>query len=304
MKKLIFVFAIFCMALVACENSGSKNATTNLNQISVDTDSESDKFSYSIGMIIGNTLKNNQIDSIDYDVINRAFEDSEGNQIAYTLISREVQSLLGEEVDLADIDKNIIKKAIDDVLQQDSTILTMQQVNASYRSYLQNNQTKIGEQNLEAGKAFLEANKAKEGVQVTDSGLQHMLIQEGTGETPTTDHVVEVTFRGTNIDGEEFLNTPEGQPAYVDLADQKANIPGLVEGLQLYPAGSQFKLILPSNLAFGNNRMSPEVGPNSTVILEIDSVGIMDAQRASEYRKAREEYMKQMEAMQRQQQGR
>ena len=303
MKKLFFVLAIASIGLVACEEEGNikKPASKNLDNVTVDTDSESEKFSYSIGMIIGNTLKNNQVDSIDYGVINRAFEDSEDDQIAYTLVSREVQSLSGEEVNMENVNQDIIQRAIYDVLEGDTTLLSMQEVNTAYRTFMQNNQTRIGEQNLAKGKNFLESNKAKEGVEVTDSGLQHMLIEEGNGEMPNDNDLVEVAFVGTSVSGEEFINTSNSQAAYIDLAEENSDIPGLVEGLQLYPEGSRYNLYVPSNLAFGNNRMSPEVGPNSTVILKIDSVKIMDAQTRREYRQARDQYRQQM---QRQQQGR
>ena len=303
MKKLFFVLAIASIGLVACEEEGNikKPASKNLDNVTVDTDSESEKFSYSIGMIIGNTLKNNQVDSIDYGVINRAFEDSEDDQIAYTLVSREVQSLSGEEVNMENVNQDIIQRAIYDVLEGDTTLLSMQEVNTAYRTFMQNNQTRIGEQNLAKGKNFLESNKAKEGVEVTDSGLQHMLIEEGNGEIPNDNDLVEVAFVGTSVSGEEFINTSNSQAAYIDLAEDNSDIPGLVEGLQLYPEGSRYNLYVPSNLAFGNNRMSPEVGPNSTVILKIDSVKIMDAQTRREYRQARDQYRQQM---QRQQQGR
>ena len=306
MKKILFVFAIASLGLVACEENGNNKVAkqSNLEKVSVNTDSESEKFSYSIGMIIGSTLKNNQVDSIDYSVVNRAFDDSQNDQMAYTLISREVQSLLGEEVNMDNVDQTIIKRAIKDVLHEDSTLLSMQEVNTSYRTFMQNNQTKIGERNLAEGKEYLEANKAKENIQVTESGLQHRLIEEGAGEMPSNNDVVEVSFSGTNLAGDEFINTANGQPAYIDLSDENADIPGLMEGLRLYPAGSQFELFLPSNLAFGNNRMSPEVGPNSTVIIKVDSVNILEPAAKNEYRQAREQYMRQMEELQRQQQGR
>lgn len=306
MKKLVFILSVVSVGFMACKEEGGNKLKTasnkNYSNVTVDTDSESEKFSYSIGMIIGSTLKNNSVDSIDYSVIDRAFDDSEKDQIAYTLTSREVQNLLGEEVNVESIDQDILKRAIYDVLEGDTTLLTMPEVNTSYRTFLQNNQTKIGEKNLQAGKTFLESNKNNEGVQVSDSGLQYQLIEEGTGEMPGNTDVLEVDFTGTTIDGEEFLSTPDEQPAYVDLADNQSEIQGLMEGLTLFPAGSHFKLFIPSNLAFGANRMSPEVGPNSTVVIEVNDFQIMDSEKKAEYKRQKEEYMKQLEQMQRQQQ--
>lgn len=307
MKKTIFTLSIATLSLVACKEqtngtSVTKSVSTkNLKTVVVDTDSESEKFSYTIGMIIANTLKGSGVDSIDYGVVVNAFEDSKEAQIAYSLASREAQALAGEEVDLAQLDKQIMQKGMYDVLEADTTLLTMQEGSTSYRAFLENNQTKVAERNLETGKTYLEGNKANEGVQITDTGLQHLSIKKGEGKLPTKKDVVEVVFSGENLAGKEFLSTPVEQPAYIDLSDETSEIPGLMEGVKLYPTGSEFKLFVPSNLAFGANRVSPEVGPNSTIILHVKDVKIMDAKQKAEYKKAKREYLAQMKKMQRQQ---
>ena len=310
MKKIILALAITSVGLMSCEENGensiSNSSNEDLTAVDVNTDSESEKFSYSMGMIIGNTLKNNDVDSVNYGIVNRAFDDSENEQMAYMLIAREVQSLTGEEVDLNNVDQSVLKRGIYDVLENDTTLLTMPEMNTSYRGYLENNNLKVGERNLEKGKSFLESNKANEGVQVTDSGLQYQLIEEGSGEALTADDVVLVDLTGTSIHGEEFINTADqGQPLPVDLgATANAgglSIPGLVEALQLVPAGSKLKVFIPSNLAFGDQRLSPEVGPNSTIIFDIQDVQPMSAEQKQQYLQQMEQQRQMMQQMQRQQ---
>lgn len=310
MKKIIFALSLATLSVVACKNETSSASTTktvstkNLKTLVVNPDSESEKFSYTIGMIIANTLKGNGVDSINYGIIERAFNDSQEEQIAYSLASREAQALATEEVDLSSLDTKIMQKGMYDVLEGDTTLLTMQEGSTSYRAFLENNQTKVAERNLEASKTFLEGNKTKEGVKVTDTGLQHLEIKKGEGKVPTNKDVVEVVFSGENLVGKEFLSTPVEQPAYIDLSDNSSEIPGLMEGVKLYPSGSEFKLFVPSNLAFGANRVSPEVGPNSTILLHVKDVKIMDAKQKAEYKKAKKQYLEQMKKMQRQQQMR
>lgn len=314
MKKIVFAISLAAIAFAGCKDgasTGVKGGNNNFKSVNVNTDSESEKFSYSIGMIVGNTLKNNNIDSIDYDIINRAFKDSENDQMAYMMVAREVQSLAGEELDLASVDQSIMKRAIYDVLQGDTTLISMPEVNKAYTGFLENNQTKVGERNLEAGKTFLEANKAKEGVKTTDSGLQYQLIEEGSGEKFSTNDVVLVDLVGTNANGDEFVNTQDGgqklpvilNPKYGNVSGLE--IPGLIEGINLFPAGSIYKLYIPSNLAFGPQRLSPEIGPNSTIVLEVKGVEKMPADQQKQYLQQVERQMEQqrmmMQQMQRQQ---
>jgi FKBP-type peptidyl-prolyl cis-trans isomerase len=124
---------------------------------------------------------------------------------------------------------------------------------------------------LADGKAFLEENALKEGVEVLPSGLQYTILEEGSGASPTrTDRVV-VNYRGTFVDGTQFASSYDtGQPATLEVGQV---IPGFQEGLQLMKLGSKWKLFIPPDIAYGE-RGRQGVPPNSTLIYEIELLEI------------------------------
>jgi len=126
--------------------------------------------------------------------------------------------------------------------------------------------------NLSEGKAFLETNKARTGVVTTASGLQYEVITQGTGPKPKKTDKVSVNYRGTLIDGTEFDSSyTRGQPATFQL---DAVIPGWTEALQLMPVGSKYKVFLPSELAYGERGAGAQIGPNATLIFEVELLSI------------------------------
>ncbi len=135
--------------------------------------------------------------------------------------------------------------------------------------------------NLEDGKAFLAANKAKDGVKVTKSGLQYIVLKEGNGEVPTKASTVSTHYRGKLIDGTVFDNSYEGDEP--TEADKPASfgvtqvIKGWTEALQLMKVGAKYRLFLPSELAYGENG-PPGIGPNSVLVFDIELVSSMEGQ--------------------------
>lgn len=126
--------------------------------------------------------------------------------------------------------------------------------------------------NLKAGEAFLAANKQKPGVHELPSGLQYEIITEGTGPKPLATNKVTCHYHGTLIDGTIFdSSVKRGQPATFPL---NMVIKGWTEALQLMPVGSKWKLFLPPNLAYGNRQTGAHIGPNSTLIFEVELLGI------------------------------
>jgi len=124
--------------------------------------------------------------------------------------------------------------------------------------------------NLKAGEKFLAANKNKPGVVALPSGLQYEVIQEGTGVKPLASNNVTCHYHGTLIDGTVFdSSVKRGQPATFPL---NAVIKGWTEALQLMPVGSKWKLYIPPHLAYGNRGVSKEIGPNSTLIFEVELI--------------------------------
>ena len=125
-------------------------------------------------------------------------------------------------------------------------------------------------ENLKAGEEFLAENAKREGVISLPSGLQYEVITMGSGEKPMAHQTVSCHYHGTNIKGEIFdSSVRRGQPASFPL---NAVIKGWTEALQLMPAGSKWKLFLPPHLAYGNRNISREIGPNSTLIFEVELI--------------------------------
>lgn len=126
--------------------------------------------------------------------------------------------------------------------------------------------------NLAAGKAFLEQNALREGVVSLESGLQYEIMQEGDGPKPKATQTVSCHYHGTLIDGKVFDSSVQrGRPASFPL---NRVISGWTEALQLMPVGSKWRLFLPPHLAYGNQQVSAEIGPNSTLIFEVELLGI------------------------------
>ncbi|OHB83209.1 MAG: hypothetical protein A2Z38_02145 [Planctomycetes bacterium RBG_19FT_COMBO_48_8] len=135
-------------------------------------------------------------------------------------------------------------------------------------------EAKEAAENLAAGTAYLEANKAKEGVKVLPSGLQYKVVTEGTGNTPTADDKVKTNYRGTLIDGTEFDSSyKRNKPAEFPV---KGVIKGWTEALQLMKEGGKWELYIPANLAYGE-RGRPGIPANSTLIFEIELLEIVQA---------------------------
>ncbi|NCF61394.1 MAG: hypothetical protein GWP58_00960 [Gammaproteobacteria bacterium] len=125
--------------------------------------------------------------------------------------------------------------------------------------------------NAAEGDKFMLENRAKEGVVMTDSGLQYKVIQMGEGAKPAATDTVTVHYRGTLLDGQEFDSSySRNQPMTFQLNQV---IPGWTEGVQLMPVGSKFMFYIPPNLAYGPNGGGP-IGPNSTLIFEVELLGI------------------------------
>jgi FKBP-type peptidyl-prolyl cis-trans isomerase len=120
--------------------------------------------------------------------------------------------------------------------------------------------------------AFLAANKAKEGVKTTESGLQYRVLTEGKGAKPGPDDTVEVNYKGTLIDGTEFDSSyKRGESVTFPVSGV---IPGWTEALQLMPVGSKYELVIPSDLAYGPGGTGGVIGPNATLIFEVELLDI------------------------------
>lgn len=130
----------------------------------------------------------------------------------------------------------------------------------------------IADRNLAAGEAFLEENERSEGVVTTASGLQYLVLHEGDGPRPKASDSVTVHYRGTLIDGMEFDSSYQrDEPASFPL---QGVIPGWSEALQLMRVGSRYRLFIPPHLAYGERGAGLMIGPNATLIFEVELLEI------------------------------
>ena len=142
---------------------------------------------------------------------------------------------------------------------------------AAKRAEADQQRASMGSINATEGDKFMLDNRVKEGVQVTDSGLQYQVVVMGDGAKPASSDKVTVHYRGTLLNGEEFDSSySRNQPTSFQL-DQV--IPGWTEGLQLMPVGSKFMSFIPPNLAYGPNGGGP-IGPNATLTFEVELLSI------------------------------
>jgi FKBP-type peptidyl-prolyl cis-trans isomerase FklB len=199
--------------------------------------SQKDKMSYVIGRDIGNNLKRQSID----------------------------------------IDPNILARGIKDVLSGGKSLLSEQEIRetiAAFQKEMTAKQEDVANKNKKDGEAFLAENKKKEGVKTLPSGLQYKVIKAGAGKKPKLNETVTAHYRGTLINGTEFDSSHRrGQPASFPVSGV---IPGWTEALQLMEEGAKWQIFIPSNLAYGERGSGQEIGPNATLIFEIELISIQE----------------------------
>jgi FKBP-type peptidyl-prolyl cis-trans isomerase FklB len=181
-----------------------------------------------------------------------------------------------------DVDSAALVQGMKDALAGSKTLLTEDEARAALmqlQSEVQAQQQAKLKQEGEAGKkegdAFLAANKGKEGIVTLPSGLQYKILKEGSGAKPTADDSVVCNYKGTLINGTEFDSSyKRGEPATFPVGGV---IKGWTEALQLMPVGSKWQLFIPADLAYGA-RGTPggPIGPNSTLIFEVELLSIKD----------------------------
>ncbi|MGZ3591556.1 MAG: FKBP-type peptidyl-prolyl cis-trans isomerase N-terminal domain-containing protein, partial [Thermodesulfobacteriota bacterium] len=194
---------------------------------------QKDKISYIVGMDIGNNLKKQSIG----------------------------------------VNPKVLAKGIEDALAGAKPLLTEQEIQETMMAFQKEmlaKQAEVAKKNKTEGEAFLAENKKKEGVKALPSGLQYKVIKAGTGKKPKSSDTVTVNYRGTLIDGTEFDSSyKRGQPATFQVSGV---IPGWTEALQLMEEGAKWQLFIPSNLAYGERGAGGVIGPNATLLFEIELV--------------------------------
>lgn len=180
--------------------------------------------------------------------------------------------------DLKEGNTDLILKGMKDKLKGNTELIT-DPTNQLLNSYFQKKQhekkqqdEQLGQLAKAEGEKFLQENKKNKKVKVTPSGLQYEILKEGKGEKPTETSQVKVHYHGTTIDGKVFDSSVDrGEPIVFGLNQV---IKGWTEGVQLMPIGSKFKFYIPQELAYGENAPSPAIKPYSTLIFEVELLGI------------------------------
>lgn len=224
MKKMVFLAVLLITGGIFL-SSCSKQSSSK-----VTLKSELDSASYAIGLIQGVSLRNNLTTipggECDQDALIAGFIHAMKNDpSAYKMAEREAAAFM-----------------------------------QSYFIKLQQNELAV---NKEAAAKFLEENRGKEGVQVTESGIQYLVLTEGAGKRPTEESTVKVHYKGMLLDGKEFDSSYEQLEPVEFSLDQV--IPGWTEGIQLMPVGSKYKFWIPSDLAYGDQGM--EIIPGGALLV-------------------------------------
>jgi FKBP-type peptidyl-prolyl cis-trans isomerase FklB len=230
-------------AATTAKAPAKKTGTAAKSAAAVPLKTRKEKFSYALGMNIGTGysqgLKKQSVE-VDWNLLAQGMKDAAAGSKT-RLTQEEAQAVLNEV-------QTEIKKQ-----QQEKT----QQAAAA---------------NKTEGEAFLAANKSKDGVVTLPSGLQYKILTAGTGPKPTASDSVKCNYRGTLINGTEFDSSyKRGQPATFAVGQV---IKAWTEALQLMPMGSKWQLFVPSSLAYGERGAGAEIGPNATLIFEVELLSI------------------------------
>jgi FKBP-type peptidyl-prolyl cis-trans isomerase FklB len=172
-----------------------------------------------------------------------------------------------------DIDPNIVAKGIQDALSGVNPLLSNEEIQETMVAL----QKEMSEKQKQRGEAFLSENKKKEGVKTLPSGMQYKVVKAGTGKKPKLNDTVTVNYRGTLIDGTEFDSSfRRGQPATFPVSGV---IPGWTEALQLMEEGAKWQLFIPPKLAYGERGAGGLIGPNATLIFEVELISMQENKR-------------------------
>lgn len=202
---------------------------------------EFDKLSYALGLSMGNNFRGSGIETINVE------DFAAGVAAVY---SGEKPKMTYDEA----------KKEIHDYFQE---MEKKQQEKAA----------EMGKINAQAGEAFLKENGGRQEVHTTASGLQYEVLQEGNGPQPTAQDQVTVHYTGRLIDGTVFDSSIErGEPATFGVTQV---IPGWVEALQMMKEGAKWRLFIPSQLAYGPNGAGGIIGPNATLIFDVELIKVI-----------------------------
>jgi len=231
---------IFKIAVLCCA-SALVLGSCNKGGSSVKLSNDVDSISYSLGVLIGTNLKDN--------------------------------------AGLESINDRVFAQAIREIMAGKKSKITTEEADKFVQEYMMKNQAKVGKKNLEEGNKFLEENKKKDGVKTLPSGVQYIVLTDGTGPQPKETDMVTVNYTGSLIDGTVFDSSVErGQPATFPV---NGVIKGWQDAVVNMKVGSKWKVFIPAELAYGERGAGGKIKPNSVLIFEMELLSIGDAKAAA-----------------------
>lgn len=242
-KSFMILLGILVFSAAAFADKGKKG---NIKKSDL-TKNFKNKVSYCIGMDIGDNLKQQSID-VDIDILFYGIKNA----------------LSGK----------------DDLLSEEEIKATMKELQKKMKNKYEEERKKSGEKNLKESEKFLTKNKKKKGVITLKSGLQYKVLKKGTGDSPTSDDIVSVNYKGTFINGEEFDSSyKNGKPVTFPVSGV---IKGWTEALPLMKTGGKWELYISPDLAYGKRGAGNDIGPNTLLIFTLELISIEDKKAKDE----------------------
>lgn len=202
--------------------------------------------------------------------------DNPKSRISYTIGLNIGKDFTSQDMDL---DPDVLVMGIKDAMEGRDSKLTEEEMMAEIQAFQQDMQARqiakvqeLAAKNRAESEAFLAENATQEGVVVLDSGLQYKIIEPGDGASPTVDSMVTVHYRGTLVDGTEFDSSySRNEPATFPVGGV---IPGWTEALPLMKEGAKWQLVIPSDLAYGENGAGNVIGPNAALLFDVELISV------------------------------
>ena len=241
-NRTLLAVAVASLALAACQKKEAAPAITKAEELTTDAQ----KFGYAIGVDLARSLQPVK-DDVDIKALEAGLD---------TVFS-------GGTSVLDDAAREQIKNSVAEKLQKKQL----------------EERTAAATKSKEEGDKFLAENAKKAGVKTTATGLQYEVLTEGKGDAPKATDTVTVHYKGTLLNGETFDSSYDrGQPVSFPLQNV---IPGWTEGLQLMKPGAKYKFVIPANLAYGERGAGVKIGPNATLVFEVELLSIGEAKPAA-----------------------
>jgi FKBP-type peptidyl-prolyl cis-trans isomerase FklB len=235
MKKYVFLLSLSLICFQLFAQKKKKGSLAAPAAAPVQLISQNDSLSYSIGIMVASFYKQQGVTNINDTLVNKAIRDELKGDSATLLNQQQANQVLMGFIEKAKADKAALAK--------------------------------------KQGLAFLAENKTKPGVITTASGLQYMVLQQGTGPKPVATDKVKCDYEGKLIDGTVFDSSiKQGHPIEFSV---NGVIKGWTEALQLMNTGSKYRLFIPSELAYGDQQMGPDIKPGSTLIFDVTLLEIV-----------------------------